>query len=91
MAKKKSRQRNSQRVSNRKHSNDISTNSLMVMVVLVLVVSVLSATMYVYAFYGSSNYTKIQKSSSSPVIEEKPAASGMATIDIIKPPESSEK
>jgi len=82
--------RKSQRRANRQ--NDISTQALMAMVILVLVVSVLSATLYVYTFYGSSNLTKFQKSfSESPVMEEKPAVSGMATIQIIKPPEDSEK
>lgn len=62
------------------------------MIILVLVVSVLSATMYVYTFYGNSYYAKVQKSLSPPqVIEEKPAASGLASIEIIKPPEDSGK
>lgn len=93
MAKRKSRRKGiSRTVRYRKHSNEVSTRTLMVMVILVLVVSVLSATLYVYAFYGNSNYTKVQKSSlESPVIEEKPAASGRASIQIIKRPEDSEK
>lgn len=83
MSKRKSCMRNSGRV---KRHNDLSNHTLMMMVILVLVVSVLSAAMYVYAFYGSGSYTKIQKSS-SPFAEQKPVASGMATIQIIEPPE----
>ena len=76
----------------RSKPGDISAHTLMAMVILVLVVSVLSATLYLYAFYGNSSYTKVQKSlSPPPVIEEKPAASGMASINIITPPEDSEK
>ncbi|MEK6939852.1 MAG: hypothetical protein AABX31_03930 [Nanoarchaeota archaeon] len=83
--------RNSHRA-HKSNQNDISAHTLMAMVILVLVVSVLSATLYVYAFYGNSNYTKVQKSLSLPqIVEEKPAASGTAAIEIIKPPEDSEK
>lgn len=81
MSKRKLRRRNYL-----KRRNDVSNHTLMMMVILVLVVSVLSAAMYVYAFYGSGNY-KFQKFGSSPVVEQKQAASGMATIQIIEPPE----
>ncbi|GEM_PF-4623841 len=89
MAKRKPRRKGvPSRVRNSKHSNEVSTRTLMVMVILVLVVSALSGAMYVYAFYGSSNYTNVQKSlSESPVIEERGAVSGVATIQIIRPPE----
>ncbi|MDP3698998.1 MAG: hypothetical protein Q8R47_05415 [Nanoarchaeota archaeon] len=77
----------SRRAPKPRKNKDISPQMLMAMITLVLVVSLLSAGMYVYAFYGNSNHTTVQKSfSESPVIEEKPAASGMATIQIIKPP-----
>ena len=91
MARKKSgRVKNSRRKKFRRRSNDVSAKTLMVMIILVFVFSLLSIGMYVYAFY--SNSAKIPKSQSgSPVItEEKPAAAGMATIQIIKPPKDSE-
>lgn len=88
MARKNFNLRDSRRAHNRK-DDDVSDHTLMLMVILVLVVSVLSVAMYIYAFYGGSTYTKIQKSSSSSIIEEKPVASGMASIEIIEPPENS--
>lgn len=92
MAKRKAgRTRRSSRRAQKSKADDISAHTLMTMVILVLVVSVLSATLYVYAFYGNSNYTQVQKFLSPPVTEEKPAASGMATLQIIKPPEDSGK
>jgi len=81
-----------QKGGNSRADRDISAHTLMTMIILVLVVSTLSAALYVYTFYGNSNLTQFQKSlSGSPVIEEKPAVSGMATIQIIKRPDDSEK
>ena len=69
-----------------RRTKDISDRTLMMMVILVLVVSVLSATMYMYAFYGSSNVTP-KYGETKPVLVEEQVASGRATIQIIKPPE----
>ena len=90
MAKRKARQNGlSFHRAHKSKQDDISAHTLIVMVILVLVASVLSATLYVYAFYGNSNYTQIQKSSLFTVVEERPAASGMVTIQIIEPPKGS--
>ena len=94
MARRKARRsRQNVRRAQKSKPGDISARTLTAMVIVVLVVSVLSATLYVYTFYGNNNYTKVQKSFSwsPPVIEEKPAVSGMASIEIIKPPEDAEK
>ncbi|MEK6809142.1 MAG: hypothetical protein AABY40_00550 [Nanoarchaeota archaeon] len=71
-----------------RQTDNISDRTLMIMMLLVLVVSVLSATMYVYAFYGGSSITpKSQETDSIPV--EQQTVSGVATLQIVKPPKGS--
>ena len=60
----------------------------MMMVILVLVVSVLSATMYVYAFYGGG-YTALKSQGTGSATVEQQKISGVASLQIIKPPKGS--
>lgn len=85
MVNRKSRVRNFGRA---ERNDDISNQTLVVMVILVLVVSVLSATMYVYAFYGGG-YSTPKSQETKSVTAEQQTASGVATMQIIKPPEGS--
>jgi len=93
MVKRKSTQsRNSnRRVHYKKKSSrptdDISNHTLVMMILLVVVVSILSAIMYVYAFYGGYSIQASQEQKSI-VVEQSPV-SGVASIQIIKPPEGS--
>ena len=87
--KKRNGSRNSYRKAKvSKRTNNISDRTLMIMMLLVLVVSVLSATMYVYAFYGSSSITFKSQETSSVLVEQQPV-SGVATLQIVKPPKES--
>jgi len=72
----------------RRKNKDISTQTLMTMVVLVLVMTLLSASLYVHAFYGGG-YAVPRSQGNTAAMEEKPVASGMATLQIIEPPEGS--
>ena len=78
------------RVHSRKanRTKDISDHTLMMMVILVLVVSMLSATMYVYAFYGGG-YTALKSQGTESLKVEQQTVSGVATLQIIKPPKGS--
>ena len=69
----------------RSRKKDISIHTLMIMIILVLVVSILSMGMYLYAFYSTHDMVQPVNVPDS-VLEGKGAASGMATITIIKDP-----
>lgn len=88
MAKRKSRQEKVSRRINNKRINDISNHTLMMMVIVVLVVSMISVGLYMYAFDGNNSFTQALKSQlETPIMEERGAVSGMATMQIIKPSE----
>ena len=85
MVKNKSYQGGVSRKVNSNKSKDSSTHLLTVMVILVLLVSVISVGVYVYAFYGTNNFAQVQKSQlETPIMEERGAVSGKATMQIIK-------
>ena len=86
MVKRKSR-RNSGVHSPR--NKDISMQTLTMMVILVLVMTALSAGLYIHALYSGEYVTPKLQGAHTAVIEEKPAASGIVSINIIAPPEDS--
>jgi len=70
---------------------DFSTSTVLVMVILVLIVTFFSLGLYIYNLSHAPTSAEFRPSGTASQIGEMPVASGKATIQIIKPPESEER